>query len=139
MRWATRIIVILVVVAALVLGFCVYRGISSSLHAEHVYHAALLTIGLLDDYVKQHDGDWPSSWAELEELPNREGGMYEWPTDSREVQQYVSVDFSADPERLLRQKVGEFDAVRPIGPYYPFQDNGRVIEHLETIREHSAD
>ncbi len=139
MRWATRIVVILVVVAALVLGFCVYSGISTSLHAEHVLHAALLTIQLLDEYVDQHEGDWPSSWAELEELPNREGGMYEWPADSLEVQQYVSVDFSADPERLLRQKVGEFDAVLPIGSYYPFQDSGQVIKLLETISKHSAD
>jgi hypothetical protein len=138
-KWLARVLLAVMLIAILTLGYCVYRGISNSLHAEHVYHAALLTIQLLDEYVTRNDGDWPDSWADLENTPHQGGGMYEWPTDSQEVQQYVSVDFSADVERLLRLEEGEFDAVRPIGPYYPFQDHPRVEVLLGTIRKHSED
>ncbi len=61
--------------------------------------------------------------------------MYEWPMDSREVQQYVAVDFSADPQRLVKQSVDEFEAVRPIGPYYLFKHYGSVEALLKAVRE----
>ncbi len=137
MRLANRIAVTVVVAAGLAIGFWLYLGISSSLHAEHVLHAALLTVGLLDEYVDQHDGQWPRGWAELEGLPRREWAMFEWPKDSREVQRYVTVDFAADPKRLAKQSVDEFDAVRPVGPYYPFKEHGSMAALLSTIRKHA--
>lgn len=138
MRWAIRVFVIVVVIAAIAAGFCLYEGISASLHAEHVLNAALLSVQLLEDYVVLHDGDWPRSWADLEGLPPREWAMFEWPKDSRNTQQYVAIDFSADPRRLAKQEVDEFEAVRPIGPYYPFKDRGSVATLLNAIREHAA-
>lgn len=63
--------------------------------------------------------------------------MFEWPKDSQEVQKYVTVDFSADPKRLAEQSAAAFDAVRPIGPYYPFKDRWQVKALLETIRAHT--
>ena len=137
MRWAIRIAVTAVVIAALAIGYCLCQEISASLHAEHVLHASSLTVQLLEDYVVQHDGEWPRSWTDLEGLPPREWAVFEWPKDSQEVQQYVAVDFSADPQRLAKLKLDEFDAVRPIGPYYPFEDYGSVEALLRTIREHT--
>jgi hypothetical protein len=64
--------------------------------------------------------------------------MFDWPKDSHEVQQYVAVDFSADPRQLAEETAAEFDAVRPIGPYYPFKDYGSVGALLETIRSHTS-
>jgi hypothetical protein len=139
MRWMIRIAAVVAFTAVLAGGFFVYHGISASLHAEHVLHAALLTVQLLDDYVTTHDGQWPRSWADLETLPPREWAMFEWPKDSPEVQRYVAVDFSADPQRLAVQSVDEFDAVRPIGPYYPFKDRGTVEALLKSIRERKSD
>lgn len=139
MRWAIRIVVVVVVIAAMVIGFCVYQGISASLHAEHVYHAALLTVQLLDEYVVLNDGKWPRSWSDLEKLPPRQrAGMFDWPEDSTKVQQYVEVDFSVDPQNLAKQSADEFDAVRPIGPYYDFKDSGQVKALLKSIRTHGS-
>jgi hypothetical protein len=134
MRWVIRVIVILIVAVIVVSGFCLYRGVSDSIHAEHVLHGALLTVQLLDDYVVMHDGDWPKSWTDLERLPSRESAIFEWPKDSKKLQEYVEVDFSADPEHLAKQNVDEFDAVRPIGPYYPFKDRGSVEALIKSIR-----
>jgi hypothetical protein len=135
MRWIIRTIIVLTIVAIFVFGFCLYRGVSDSIHAEFVLHSALLTIQLLDDYAVGHDGDWPASWTDLERLPSRNWCMFEWPKDSKIIQQYVEIDFSADPDRLAKQSVDEFDAVRPIGPYYPFKDRGSVKILLNSIRE----
>jgi L-rhamnose mutarotase len=132
-KWIIR----LFFVAILVLGYCVYKGISNSLHAEHVLHAALITVEKLDEYVDTHEGTWPKSWQDLESTSPEEWAMFSWPQDSKEIQKYVEIDFNADLKRLIEQNPGEFDAVRPIGPYYPFQDHGRVEMLLETIRKHS--
>jgi hypothetical protein len=139
MRWVIRIVSAVVVVAALAGALCVYKGVSASLHAEHVLHAALLTLQVLDEYVAQHDGQWPRSWTDLEQLPPKErGSMFDWPKDSQEVQKYVTVDFSANAERSAKQTPAEFDAVRPIGPNYPFKDRWQVKALLDTVRAHTA-
>lgn len=135
MRWVIRTVALVAVVGVLAVGWCVYKGVSASLHAEHVLHAALLTVQLIDDYVRQHDGEWPHSWADLEEMPARQWAMFEWPKDSAKVQRYVTVDFAADPDVLAEPSAKEFDAVRPIGPHYPFKDSGFVEALLKTIRE----
>ena len=139
MRWVIRFVVVVAVIAAMAVGFCLYQGITTSLHAENVLHAALLTVQLLNEYVILHDGKWPQSWSDLEKLPPKERmGMYDWPEESREVQQYVEVDFSADPESVAKHGVAEFNAVRPIGPFYPFKDRGSVEELLKAIRKHTS-
>lgn len=136
LRFSLRGLLILILIAALAGGYCLYLGISTSLHAERGLHAALLTVELLTDYVQQHEGQWPRSWSDLEDLPPREK-VYKWPADSLVVQQYVTVDFSTDPQRLAKLNSAEFDAVRPIGPYYPFNDYGAVEALLTAIRENT--
>ena len=139
MRWIIRIVAIVVLLAMLTGGYCVYRGLTDSIHAEYVLHAAIMTIELIDEHVTSHDGAWPRSWADLEALPPRERpGMFDWPQESAKVQQYVAVDFSADPQRLAQQSVDEFDAVRPIGPYYPFKDYGGIKALIEHVREQAS-
>jgi hypothetical protein len=123
------------VVVAVAVGWCLYQGASASLHAEHVLHAALLVVELLQEHVEQHDGEWPRSWGDLEALPPRRWGMFEWPKDSHDIQRYVAVDFSVDPMWLAMQTVDQFDAVRPIGPYYPFKDKGSIAALLKALRE----
>jgi hypothetical protein len=138
MRWAIRILVVVAVIAAMVAGFCIYHGLSASIHAEHVLHAALLTVQLLDEYVVLNDGKWPRSWSDLEKLPPKHRtGMFGWPEDSAKVQQYVELDFSVDPQNLAKKSADQFDAVRPIGPYYEFRDYGSVEALLKSIRIHS--
>ncbi len=61
--------------------------------------------------------------------------MYRWPTDATILRQYVWVDFDADLDKLAAQTRDEFDAVRPLGPYYPFKHRGQVDELLDTIRQ----
>ncbi len=127
-----------VCLVALIGGYCVYRAISDALHAENVLHAGRLTIKLLDDYVTEHDGKWPSSWTDLKKLPPTDWAMFEWPKDSAEVQRYIAVNFAAGTDSIATQSVQEFDAVRPIkGSYYEFRDEGNVGSLLKKIREYN--
>lgn len=135
MRRIVRVAAFIALILAGVAGWCVYQGVSASVHAEYVLHAALLTVQLLEEYVVQHDGAWPRSWSDLETIPPRERGLFDWPKDSREVQRYVEIDFSANPERLAKQGIEGFDAVRPIGPYYGFKDSHEVKALLKALRE----
>ena len=135
MRWCVRLFLIVAVIVIFAAIACIYRGITASLHAEHVLHAALLTTQLLEEHIVERNGEWPRSWSDLETLPRREWAMFEWPADSQEVQRYVTVDFSADLQRLASQTADDFNAVRPIGPFYDFKNRWQVESLLTAIRE----
>lgn len=135
MRWILRVALAVVLIAVVIAGFCIYVGVSTSLHAERGLHATLLTFGLLEDYVARHAGRWPDSWADLEHLAPREGGGFNWPEDSQEVQKFVEVDFAEDHQQLAKQDAEQFNAVRPIGPHYePFVETWRIESLLDVIR-----
>lgn len=135
MRKIIPALALLAAVATLVVGWIAYHALSAAGHAEHALHAQLVTFPALKAYVVLHDGAWPRSWADLEQIPSESPSMYQWPRDSAEVQKYVAIDFSADPDRLLKHGPSGFDAVRPIGPSYPI-DRYRLVEGLlDAIRD----
>ena|ERR1700730_4529932 len=77
-RWTIR--AILVAVVALIGGalWCVYDGISASLHAEKGLHATQFTFQAIEDYVRKHNGAWPRSWKELERSSPQMDDVYRW-------------------------------------------------------------
>lgn len=128
------------VLAGLIVLVCgaawvVYHNLSRALAGERCLDASLLVVAVLRDYVVISDGSWPRSWSELERMPARQHSMYRWPTDAAIVRQYVWVDFDADLDKMAAQSRDEFDAVKPIGPCYPFKHHGQVDELLDTIRQ----
>jgi hypothetical protein len=115
----------------------VYDGTSASLHAEKGLHATQFTFEAIEDYVRKHNGAWPRSWKELERSSPQMDDVYRWTGGSYKVQEFVSVDFDADPDRLAKQTEEEFQAIRPVGPFYgsyrieiPF-----MLEALRQTRE----
>jgi len=59
--------------------------------------------------------------------------MYAWPADADAVRQFVTIDFNADMGVIASQTVDDFDAIRPIGSYYPYKDYGHVQSLIETV------
>jgi hypothetical protein len=50
------------------------------------------------------------------------------------VQEFVSVDFQADPDRLSKQTPEEFEAIKPVGPYFELhREEIRFL--LDTLRQ----
>jgi hypothetical protein len=118
LRWALRAIVALLVSG---IGFglwSLYEGISASLHAEIGLHATQMAIEAVEEYVRKHDGGWPRSWKALQESSPKTFDVYQWTGGFDHVNQYVFIDFEADPDRLATQSDDEFEAIKPVGPYY---------------------
>jgi hypothetical protein len=99
-------------------GWCVYDGISASLHAEMGLHATRQTIETVEVYVKNHNGQWPRSWNDLEQSRSAVAEVYRWTGGREHVNEFVFIDFDADANRLAKQTDDEFDAIRPVGPFY---------------------
>jgi hypothetical protein len=122
------------VAVALVIGLAIaFIAASAALAAEHALHANLLVLDLVREYVVDHQGAWPRSWTDLEQLPAREGAGLRWPADAEEVRRYVAVDFAAEPDKLATQSVDQFDAIQPIGPCYIL--DGEMAVFLDGIRQ----
>ncbi len=117
-RWVFRSLLFLIVVGLAGGLWCAYDGISASLHAESGLHATRLTIQAVEEYVKKHDGAWPRSWKELEQSSTKIKDVYDWTQGSGNIDNFVSVDFGANPDRLAKQTEEDFTAIKPVGPYY---------------------
>lgn len=137
--WLLRAVIGLVIVAVTIGGVCIYHGITIAVRGEHALHATLLTFAVVEDYVKANDGAWPRSWNDLESLPPRSWAMFDWPDDSTQLQEYVAIEFAADPAKLAPQSREEFQAIRPIPLCYPYEDYGQVRSLLKTLSERSSD
>jgi hypothetical protein len=97
----------------------------------------MFSIRLVDQFVST-EGRWPRSWKELERLSPvdvnivpAQGG---WPAASAEIQRRVEIDFNADPALVAAQDPMEFVAIKPIGPYYEYRDNGYVGSLQTTLK-----
>ncbi len=137
-RWLRRVLrmlLLFLLVGAVIAAGCIYVGVSTSVHAEKALHATNEVCNLMTEYVQQHNGAWPRSWHEFEQLslPPNKYSFYHWPEDSKRLQEFVAIDFAADPEQLAKQSVDEFDAIKPIGPYYPYKFYGHVASLLKAL------
>lgn len=136
MRWILRIgygaILLVVILAAI----AIYHGVTVSSRAKKTLQATLLVIDLTKDYATSHDGAWPDSWETLEEVAAPNESTFDWPADSAEVRQRVEVDFDANPHEIAGQTPEEFNAIQPIGPYFPYRDLGSVQALIDAVGEH---
>ena len=133
-RWATRSAIAIVIAGIVGAAWLVYVRIATSLRAENALHATLLTTQVIEDHARKHNGQWPRSWKELEQSSSRSRAMFKWPNDRAEIQQYVWIDFDANSNDLARQSADEFEAIKPIGPHYPWEDYPELSSLLETLR-----
>jgi hypothetical protein len=71
----------------------------------------------------------------------RIGGQhgFEWPAASEEIQECVTINFDVDLRAISEQDPMQFDAIKPIGPYYEYRDYGFVQSLQETIRALASD
>jgi len=133
-RWLVRGIVGTVLLAVVGGVICVCLAISSSVHAEKTLHAVNFVTIVVDRFVQQ-EHRWPKSWDELRTVEaTGVGSMYSWPADVDILRQFVTISFDADMGVIASQTVDDFDAIRPIGSYYPYKDYGHVKTLIETVK-----
>jgi hypothetical protein len=91
-------------------------------------------IQIIEDYVRMHDGNWPSAWDELDDVQtDRErsslGSSY-W-------RRYTSVDFTLTSEQLIENPDLISDAVKPLNSEYIVYPHARqdLNDLMQAIRE----
>jgi hypothetical protein len=136
-RRMLRLVFVFMIAVVFVVGGLVYLGVSWSLSAERSLHANRLVVDLLADYITINKGVWPRCWQDLETLPVRQLGMFEWPTDKSEIERYVSVDFNADHNKVASDGVEGFTVVRPKGPCYEFKYYPQVERLIRIVRSNT--
>ncbi|MCH8046242.1 MAG: hypothetical protein IID44_21235 [Planctomycetes bacterium] len=118
-----------VVVVVLIIGYMLYRGVTSSIEAEYTLQADRLVLQVLTQHLKENSGKWPSSWTELQStVPEAEYSMWKWPNDIDEIKERIHVDFTLQTEDVARMDVDSFTAVRQSYPNYG--PNESFIERL---------
>jgi hypothetical protein len=126
---------VLVVVMGSLGAWLVYRVVSTAAHAEANLHYSLEALEIVERFVTQN-GRWPRSWAELEGVDMRDGGIdRDWLRVSAGMQQWIIIDFGADPQDVAQQERMKFSAIRPKGPYYEYRDYGYVDRLQDAIRK----
>ena len=116
-------------------AWLVYRVVSTSLQAEANLHYSLDALQIVERFVTQN-GRWPRGWAELEGVDMRDGRIdQDWPRVSADMQQWIAIDFGADPQDVAQQDRMNFSAIRPKGPYYEYRDYGYVERLQDAIRK----
>lgn len=139
----------------------IYIGVRESIRAEDNLHATLFVIRLVEQFVDEN-GRWPKSWSELEQMqfpsdaPSplhgfpapkpgeatvvRIGGQhgFDWPDQSQFLQECVAIDFDPDIAAIANQDPMDFEAIKPIGPYYEYRYYGFVESLQETLRSASG-
>lgn len=132
---ALSFLAVVAAVSICVIAVFAWRITSVSLHAEVTYHTHLLVLDLIETYVTEQDGKWPNDWSALETIqPSRDYLDWEWPSNRREIEERIAVDFDVTAEQVAEMTPLSFSAVRPIGPTYGLGD-GRVAGFIERVNE----
>ena len=125
--------IVLMIIAGILLAIpvFVYKIVNVAGQAERTLHATTCVFKTVDQYVKDHPGQWPKSWDALRTTSTT--GFYAWPRDDAEIMARVDIDFNARLDDLTNLDVKTFKAIRPKGPCYLAYDP-LLCQLLETIR-----
>lgn len=113
----------------------VFQAARTAIDAERTLHAFLCVLELTDQYQKSYQGEWPPDWQALEKVPYDREGMWNWPEDSAEIQQRITIDFKASPADVAAISVDDFQAIRQREPCFPSVADGSVQALIESNRE----
>lgn len=129
----TRLLVGGVVIVTTVASLAVYKAIEVHSLAGKNLQATVLVTDLVRTFVRENDGEWPSSWDDLRSIhANSLSRYYRWPEDEGEIRKRVWVDFNATSQRVLTDGIDDFTEIRPIGPSYSYD------HHIELLFEELA-
>jgi hypothetical protein len=116
-------------------GMLLVYGIYQYLQQVKSEYETVRVVQMIEDYVKSHGGQWPSSWQDLDETEvGKQCG-----SRSSYYQQFAAVDFSCRSEQLLRDSAAIYEAVTPVSRRYVMyphakQDLDRVMQAIRDAR-----
>lgn len=112
-------VAIILTVVIFCLPILVWRNVAASLEAERTLQAYLITLDILEGYLRKHPGKWPTSWEDLKQNSREVSGAgFHWPNDIAEFRARVHVNFGLSREQVATMDVASFSAVRQVGPNF---------------------
>ena len=123
-------------------GFCWYYGQNLTINAYCMANAAYY----LNQYMDIHDGEWPSSWDDLEkDVKAQRIFRRHRPFSFEETKQRVEIDFDVNPSDLRATDFidgrATFCVVRlkawPKGVWRGQEPNAMILEYLKSGRTFS--
>jgi hypothetical protein len=92
-------------------------------------YATARVIQTVEDYVKTHDGSWPTSWEDLDGTETAHATRL----DSSYWRRYTHVDFTLTSEQLVEKPDLIYDAVKPLSGEYIVYPHAR--QNLEGVMQ----
>jgi hypothetical protein len=91
---------------------------------------------MVEDYVKTNEGNWPTSWEDLDRTDTAKRFL---PRDSSYWRRYTTVDFTIQSEQLIADPELIYHAVMPVSRNYVVypharQDLDRVMKAIREAR-----
>jgi hypothetical protein len=110
-RW----FVVAVVVATLLFSAvaCMIVGLRGWAREETALRDTWMAERIVERFVEEN-GRWPSSWGDLEWFSPEDGANVSLPSGGwAEIREYTDIEFDVSLSDVARQRVEEFDAIRP--------------------------
>jgi hypothetical protein len=105
--------------------------------AERTLQAVILCCDLLNEFARDHPGQWPESWEDLENVQlSGSSVMYRWPADRAVVQNRVEIDFDHSRQYWEECEIDSFVPLKPIGPCYEY--DGYILNLFRTVHHGKA-
>ena len=80
--------------------------------------------------MQSHEGNWPTSWEQLEATTiDHAPSMYRWPQDAEKVMERVEIDFNVSQDMLTDPSFKVTFFIRPRGDY--IYDPATRLESLQ--------
>jgi hypothetical protein len=119
-------------VAAILMGlggyvFCELYRFYQQVKSEY---ETIRVVQMVEEYVKTHDGRWPSSWQDLDAT---ETAKYNAPLDSSYYRKYAVVNFALTREDLRQDPRLIYRAVLPLSGCYSVYPHAR--NDLDNVME----
>lgn len=144
-HWPAAIRVVAYLIAAGIVTFpIVYlfnlaRAVNDS---EYKLHALRLTADLVEQYMRAHDDQWPTSWDDLQDVQfeKQPPTMFEWPGDATKIKERARIDFDVTADQLADPSFKVTAVIAPIGEYvYDPTNHLQTLQHyIDTRRNEGA-
>lgn len=138
-----RLFSLLILAAAVAIPIIYFSNLIRTVNdTEYKLHALRLTGDLIEEYMRTHHDEWPSSWDDLHDIQfqHRPPSMFDWPDDANELIDRVHIDFDLTENELAEHGFRITTAVSPIGEYVydPMIRLQTLQDYIDSRREQGA-
>jgi hypothetical protein len=131
-------IISFIVLCLLLVGVEAYRVVDLLCEAEVTFQGLFFASRLVENYMVETGGRWPTSYSDLENVRPFEMTYYHWPQDRAELERRINIDFTIPPSELKRSRQAREKFITPIEPSYRYSQT-EFEELWKTIERYAKE